>query len=578
VPEASAAPEVHVAPPAPQTTVAPPAPGTPAPEPASPNVGAHGPATEAAPAPTAPAPIAPAPIAPAPISPAPVASGGTLFDAAPPAAEPAPAAPAAAATSPTPPSAGASGDLREVTLPALGESVTEGTVTRWLKSVGDAVAADEPLLEISTDKVDTEIPSPFAGTLAEIVVGEDQTAAVGAVLARIASSAGGSAPAPAPAHTSAPQLASVATVPPIVPAPVTAAIPVVRPVPPAPAPAVETPITPIARVVPAAPVAPPAPDPTAAAAPPAPAASSPVAASASPYITPLVRKFALDLGVDLGHVVGTGVGGRVRKEDVVAATPSPASATRAAVPASEPSPLRGTTVKMSRLRGIIAERMMESLHGMAQLTTVIEVDVSRVWALRAKAKDSFQTREGAKLTFLPFFTFAAAEALRAHAGLNASIVGDSVVYHPSVNLGIAVDTDKGLIVPTLTDADAKSLADHAREIADLGERARTGKLTADDLAGSTFTVTNTGSIGAVFDTPIVPAPQVAILGTGVIAKKPVVVTGEDGGEMIAIRPMCYLALSYDHRVVDGADASRFLQAVKARIEAGAFEAEVGLPS
>jgi 2-oxoglutarate dehydrogenase E2 component (dihydrolipoamide succinyltransferase) len=301
--------------------------------------------------------------------------------------------------------------------------------------------------------------------------------------------------------------------------------------------------------------------------------------SASPYITPLVRKFALERGVDLDRVVGTGVGGRVRKEDIVAATPSPASAAAAApLPTGEPSPLRGTTVKMSRLRGIIAERMMESLHGMAQLTTVIEVDVSRVWALRAKAKDSFQAREGAKLTFLPFFTFAAAEALRTHAGLNASIVGDSVAYHPSVNLGIAVDTDKGLIVPAIKNADAKTLADHAREIADLGERARTGKLTADDLAGSTFTVTNTGSIGAMFDTPIVPAPQVAILGTGVIAKKPVVVTGEDGGEMIAIRPMCYLALSYDHRIVDGADASRFLQAVKARIEAGAFESAVGLPS
>ena len=221
---------------------------------------------------------------------------------------------------------------------------------------------------------------------------------------------------------------------------------------------------------------------------------------------------------------------------------------------------------------------MESLHEMAQLTTVIEVDVTRVWALRSQAKAAFQAREGAKLTFLPFFTLAAAEALRSHAGLNASIEGDSVVYHPSVNLGIAVDTEKGLIVPTLKDADAKSLADHARDIADLGERGRTNKLTPDDLSGATFTVTNTGSIGAVFDTPIVPSPQAAILGTGVITKKAVVVTGPDGGEMIAIRPTCFLALSYDHRIVDGADASRFLQSVKARIEAGAFEAAVGLPS
>ena len=451
-----------------------------------------------------------------------------------------------------------------VQMPALGESVTEGTVTRWLKQVGERVEVDEPLLEVSTDKVDTEIPSPFAGTLAEIVVGEDQTAAVGAVLARIASSSA----AMSTARASAPQLASVATVAPIVPAPVTAAIPIVRDASPAAAPAPAAVIAPVPQVsAPAAPV------PAL-----APAAGNPAAASSSPYITPLVRKLATDRGVDLGHVVGTGVGGRVRKEDVVAATPRPASGAGAATPTSEPSPLRGTTVKMSRLRGIIAERMMESLHGMAQLTTVIEVDVSRVWALRAKAKDSFQAREGAKLTFLPFFTFAAAEALRTHAGLNASVVGDSVAYHPAVNLGIAVDTDKGLIVPALKDADAKSLADHAREIADLGERGKTGKLTADDLAGSTFTVTNTGSIGAVFDTPIVPSPQVAILGTGVIAKKPVVVTGEDGGEMIAIRPMCFLALSYDHRIVDGADASRFLQAVKARIEAGAFESEVGLPS
>ncbi len=583
-PETDAAPEVHVAPPAPQTTVAPPAPGTtvapPAPEatvapPApeaeltpeaepTPEVEAvlfEAPPAEAAPAeppPAEPASAKPAPVEPAPVKPAPAKA----------------APPASAPAAPVVPPAAPSGDLREVTLPALGESVTEGTVTRWLKAVGDAVVADEPLLEISTDKVDTEIPSPFAGTLAEIVVGEDQTAAVGAVLARIAASAGGAAPA------AKPQLASVASVPPIVPAPVTASIPIVHPTSPEPAAA--------ATAAPPEPVAPPAPaaEP-AAAAPPAPVAPPVVAPpapaslgmSASPYVTPLVRKFALERGVDLDHVVGTGVGGRVRKEDVVAATPSPASAAAgSALPTGEPSPLRGTTVKMSRLRGIIAERMMESLHGMAQLTTVIEVDVSRVWALRAKAKDSFQAREGAKLTFLPFFTFAAAEALRTHAGLNASIVGDDVVYHPSVNLGVAVDTEKGLIVPALKNADAKTLADHAREIANLGERARTGKLTADDLSGSTFTVTNTGSIGAVFDTPIVPAPQVAILGTGVIAKKPVVITGEDGGEMIAIRPMCYLALSYDHRIVDGADASRFLQAVKVRIEAGAFESAVGLPS
>ncbi len=399
--------------------------------------------------------------------------------------------------------------------------------------------------------MDTEIPSPFAGTLSEIVVAEDQTAAVGAVLARIAGSSGGTTPAV--------PLKAVAKVEPIVPAPVTMPIPVVD---------TPAPVAPAAAPAPAAPAATPAPTaPT-----PAPATSD---HQVSPYVTPLVRKLATERGVDLASIAGTGVGGRVRKEDVLAATPTPA--TSAGVPpTSEPSPLRGTTVKMSRLRGIIAERMMESLHGMAQLTTVIEVDMSRVWALRAKAKESFQAREGAKLTFLPFFTFAAAEALRTHAGLNASIDGDSVVYHGSVNLGIAVDTEKGLIVPTLKDADAKSLADHAREIADLGERGRAGTLAPDDLSGATFTVTNTGSIGAVFDTPIVPSPQVAILGTGVISKKAVVVTGPEGGEMIAIRPTCYLALSYDHRIVDGADASRFLQAVRTRIEAGAFETAVGL--
>jgi 2-oxoglutarate dehydrogenase E2 component (dihydrolipoamide succinyltransferase) len=231
---------------------------------------------------------------------------------------------------------------------------------------------------------------------------------------------------------------------------------------------------------------------------------------------------------------------------------------------------------MSRLRTIISERMMESLHGMAQLTTVIEVDMSRVAAVRAKAKAAFQEREGAKLTFLPFFTTAAVEALAAHPILNASIDGDSIVYHDAVHLGIAVDTEKGLIVPTLRDADAKSLADHARAIADLGERARTNSLTPDDLQSATFTVTNTGSAGALFDTPIIPSPQVGILGTGLITKRPIVIDGPDGGEVIAIRPMCYLSITYDHRLVDGADAARFVAAVKARLEAGAFEAEVGL--
>ena len=312
--------------------------------------------------------------------------------------------------------------------------------------------------------------------------------------------------------------------------------------------------------------------PTAAPAPVAPAPSAAASATAN-YVTPLVRKLAADRGLPLGSIMGTGIGGRVTKEDVLAAQP-PSAAGSGAV--GDDSPLRGTTVKMSRLRGIIAERMMESLHGMAQLTTVVEVDMSRVWTLRSRVKDAFQDREGAKLTFLPFFTTAVAEALRVHASLNASIDGENVVYHGAVNLGIAVDTDKGLIVPAIKHAETLSFADHARAIADFGERARTNRLNADDLAGGTFTVTNTGSVGALFDTPIVPSPQVAILGTGVITKKAVVVEGPDGGEVIAIRPMCYLSLSYDHRIVDGADAARFLQAVRARIETGAFESAVGL--
>lgn len=496
-------------------------------------IGAAGEAPAAASTPTAPAPAAaPEPVAAAPApEPVPVPAPEPV---------PAPAAPAPAA-----PAAG--GASQDVTLPALGESVTEGTVTRWLKSVGDAVAVDEPLVEISTDKVDTEIPSPFAGTLLEIVVGEDTTAEVGAVLARI-----GAAGAVAPASAAPAPAAPVA----------------------APAPAPAAPVAPAPAAAPA-PV-PPAPTP-------APATS---ADAGSGYVTPLVRKLAAERGVDLATVTGTGVGGRIRKEDVLAAAkPAPASGASAA-PASAPSQaaapsvtaseLRGQTVKMTRIRKITADKMMESLHGMAQLTSVVEVDCSAIWSLRASKKNAFEAAHGVKLTFLPFFTRAVAIALTEHAGLNASVVGDSIVYHPQVNLSLAVDTPKGLMLPTLHAADAKTVADHAKGIADLANKARNGGLGADEISGGTFSVTNTGSGGTLHDTPIVPAPQVGILATCAIIKRPVVVTGPNGEDVISIRPMVYLPLSYDHRIVDGADAARFLQTVKALIEAGDFAAELGV--
>ena len=465
-----------------------------------------------------------------------------------------------------------SGDGQQVTLPALGESVTEGTVTRWLKQVGDTVEVDEPLLEISTDKVDTEVPSPFAGTLQQILVGEDETAEVGAPLAVIGSgsapaasgqSQDGAAQAAAPAATeAAPQAAAPEEAPAPTPAPV-------------PAPT---------QSAPAAPAAPAAPTQQQAA---------PAQAQGS-YLTPLVRKLAAEKGVDTSTLTGTGVGGRIRKEDVLeaaakaeeaakaaaapqapAAAPSAPSAP-AAARSTETSPLRGTTEKASRLRQVIAERMVDALHSQAQLTSVVEVDVTRVARLRAQAKDSFKAREGVNLTFLPFFVQAAVEALKVHPKINAVLEGKEITYHGTENIGIAVDTERGLVVPVIRDAGDLNLAGIGRKIADLAGRTRANKVTPDELSGATFTVTNTGSGGALFDTPIVPGGTSAILGTGAIVKRPVVIKDADGAEVIAIRSMCYLALSYDHRLVDGADASRYLMTVKQRIEEGAFEAEVGL--
>jgi 2-oxoglutarate dehydrogenase E2 component (dihydrolipoamide succinyltransferase) len=434
-------------------------------------------------------------------------------------------------------------------MPALGESVREGTVTRWLKNVGDSVAVDEALLEVSTDKVDTEIPSPVAGTLLAIDVAVDTTVAVGARLGLIGTS-GAVASTPAAAA----------------PAPV---------VPPAPAPSVPAPVAPVVQAP--APVAPPVVVPT----PPA----APVTQPADAYVTPIVRKLANDLGVNLSTVRGSGIGGRIRKEDVIAAKPASAPSQSAPVAASAPaarpaapvaSPLRGTTVTMSRLRKVIAARMVESLQVSAQLTTVIEVDVTKIARLRDRSKATFEAREGVKLSFLPFFAVAVCEALKQHPVLNSSVEGDQIIYHGAEHLGIAVDTERGLLVPVIHNAGDLNMGGVARKIADLAARTRDNKVTPDELGGGTFTLTNTGSRGALFDTPIINQPQVAILGLGAVVKRPMVVKGEDGGETIAIRSMVYLGLSYDHRVVDGADAARFLVTLKERLEGGAFEADLGL--
>lgn len=510
-------------------------------------------AAGSAPAPSAPS--APADVAPVAQPPAPQAAqvpdevtqadGGVPAQATAPQAQPVADAP--------------SGATEDVTMPALGESVTEGTVTRWLKQVGESVELDEPLLEVSTDKVDTEIPSPVAGTVVEIVVGEDETAQVGAVLARVGSAAATTQQPAAPRASE-----------------------------PVPGPSVPEVQVPTGQQK--------APEPVAA----------PAAQTGGGYLTPLVRKLAAEKGVDLSTVTGTGVGGRIRKEDVLeaaeraeqeraereraAAAPAQAAGVpseptveqvtrrqrRAESVAPEVSPLRGTTEKASRLRQIIASRMVESMQSMAQLTTVVEVDVTKVARLRARAKDDFKAREGVGLSYLPFFVLAATEALKAHPKVNGVLAGDQITYHGLENVGIAVDTDRGLVVPVIRDAGDLNLAGIARKIADLAARTRANKVTPDELSGATFTVTNTGWAGALFDTPIVPVGTSAILGTGAIVKRPVVATDEDGADYIAVRTMCYLSLSYDHRLVDGADASRYLATVKKRLEEGDFESELGL--
>ena len=552
-----------------------------------------------------------------------------------------------------------------VNLPALGESVTEGTVTRWLKSVGDRVEVDEPLLEVSTDKVDTEIPSPVAGVIEEILVQEDETVDVGTALVRIGdgSGAGGGGDATPPSSEEAqPAAQANETVaeeqaePAPAPQPASNPTPAAQPAPAQEAPAQQAPAQqapaqeapaqqapaqeapaqqdsaqqepaqgsladdattseevepgketeaaagdstpPIPAPVPGTDAqqapAQPAPDhqvvdpattsSTAAAAPaPAPAASqqeeSP-SGDASGYVTPIVRKLAHERGVDLASLTGTGVGGRIRKEDVLAAAEkAPAAAPAAAAPAAykelEVSPLRGTTVPMSRLRKVVAERAVVSMQSTAQLTTVVEVDVTRVAQLRDKVKAKFLEQTGTKLSFLPFFALAAAEALKTYPIINATVDGDSIAYPQTENISIAVDTERGLLTPVIRNAGALDIAGLSDQIADLAARTRNNKLKPDELAGGTFTVTNTGSRGALFDTPLVFLPQVAILGTGIVVKRPVVVN--DGvSDSIAIRSMVYLALSYDHRIVDGADAARFLVQVKNRLEEGAFEGNLGI--
>ena len=457
-----------------------------------------------------------------------------------------------------------------VVLPALGESVTEGTVTRWLKKVGDTVAVDEPLVEVSTDKVDTEIPSPVAGVIEQILVQEDETVQVGAVLVIIGSGSGGGS-APAPVTEAAAPAAEVASPVVEVPAPVAApvAVPVASPVVAAPvaAPVVPAPAVSAPAVVPAyqAPVAAPS-----------------VEASDAGYVTPLVRKLASEVGIDLSQVAGTGVGGRIRKDDVlaaqhapVAAASAPAAAAVAFVPGAA-SPLRGTTEPMTRLRKVLAERAVASMVSTAQLTTVVEVDMTKIALLRARVQPQFVAKSGGKLNFMPFFALAAAEALRVHPKLNATIDGENIVYHGTENISFAVDTEKGLLTPVIRDAAGLNIMQIAQQIADLAARTRASQLKPDELGGGTFTLTNTGSRGALFDTPVVFLPQVAILGTGVVSKRAVVVTDAAGMDSIAIRSMVYLALSYDHRLVDGADASRFLVDIKSRLEQADFDGLLGL--
>jgi 2-oxoglutarate dehydrogenase E2 component (dihydrolipoamide succinyltransferase) len=505
-------------------------------------------------------------------------------------------------------------------MPRLGESVSEGTVTRWLKAEGDHVDADEPLLEVSTDKVDTEIPSPASGVLSSIKVAEDETVDVGTELALIddgaaaaepesgsnsASASGSEGESEPESADEAPAADAAAEAPTDEPEAESAADPEPEAEPAEPAAEADEPAAPAAAEADATPDSGDA------------GGDEEDGGHGPSYVTPLVRRLASEHGVDLADVTGTGVGGRIRKQDVIEAAgkstgakpaaaaaeagpasvaPRPAPAAAPAKPAAAPAkpaasrpqaaaaaagsvtPARGSTEKLSRLRRVIAERMTESLQISAQLTTVVEADLTKIARLRERAKADFEVREGVKLTYLPFFALATCEALREHPVVNSSIdlEAGTVTYHDGVHLGIAVDTPRGLLVPVLKDASDLNLAGIARKVDDLAARTRENHITPDELGGGTFTLTNTGSRGALFDTPIINQPQVGILGTGAVVKRAVVIDDPNAGEVIGVRHVVYLALTYDHRMVDGADAARFLTTVKSRLEDGEFEADLGI--
>lgn len=457
----------------------------------------------------------------------------------------------------------AAAEGQKVTLPELGESVTEGTVTRWLKSVGDTVDVDEPIVEVSTDKVDTEVPSPFAGTLLEIAAEEDETVDVGGVLAIVGDpstqSTSATPSAPAETHRAAVDIPEAQ---------------------PESEPEATEPSTAVSESREASPSES------------APSRSTAKhaaenSASSTVYVTPIVRKLATQLGVDLTTVKGTGVGGRIRREDVQAAVPQTPSTgahgqhaavstgTAESAPKPEASPLVGTTQPLSRLRKVLGKSMVTSLQTQAQLTTVVEIDITNVAKLRAQYKDDFLKQTGSKLSFLPFFVLAAVEQLKAYPMINSSINDQEVTYHDGVNLNVAVETERGLYAPVIKHADTLTIREIGEAIADLATRARDNALKPDDLMGGTFTLTNTGSRGALFDTPVVALPQSAILGTGIAVKRPAVIS-VDGQDVIAIRQLAHFALSYDHRIVDGADAAKYLTAIKRRLEQADFTNDLGI--
>ncbi|WP_159149584.1 2-oxoglutarate dehydrogenase, E2 component, dihydrolipoamide succinyltransferase, partial [Dietzia lutea] len=491
----------------------------------------------------------------------------------------------------------------DVVMPELGESVTEGTITRWLKSVGDTVEVDEPLLEVSTDKVDTEIPSPVAGTLQKIVAEEDETVEVGATLAVIGDGSGssddsGDADDDADDDQSAEEQNATDAkdedvdasgedeVPEDTPSQETEAAAKAEKK--AEQKSEDTSAEKSGKSAPkksssdgSADAVPPRAEPAAAA-----------KAGSSPYVTPLVRKLAQEHGVDLDSVKGTGIGGRIRKQDVLAAAEGAGTDSGSEAPAEKKAPaggpstagvrpelaeLRGTTKKANRIRKITAQKTRESLQASAQLTQVFEVDMTRVAQLRSKVKEQFADKHGVKLTYLPFYAKAVVEALVSHPNVNASYdeSTNEITYHGSVNLGIAVDTEAGLLSPVIHNAQDLDIPGLAKAIIDIAERARASKLTPDDLQGGTFTITNIGSEGALFDTPILVPPQAAMLGTGAIVRRPVVDADTDG-ESIAIRSMGFMPMTYDHRLIDGADAGRFLTTVKDRLEKAEFEGDLGL--